>query len=254
MSIAIRIKNLLPESVKELLKPFVFPAVLNMKDRQAYRINSWKYGEKERVMEISDVFPGIDSVDIEIINCFSRVIGTSIDPLEVLYLNAIARHVNARRICEVGTYDGNTILNLAANTPENAVLVTIDLPPDWDGALSIDVPESRRNITDRSRVGIQYRGTEYEKKIVQVYGDSALLDWDNLGGPFDLVFIDGCHEHRYVESDTENAYRCLDENGVIVWHDYGQIEDVSDVVDSFQDRFEVSVIAGTRLAVGKKRR
>ena len=36
---------------------------------------------------------------------------------------------------------------------------------------------------------------------------------------YDLVFIDGCHEHRQVLRDVRNSLACLASNGVIVAHD-----------------------------------
>lgn len=36
---------------------------------------------------------------------------------------------------------------------------------------------------------------------------------------YDLIFIDGLHEHNQVCKDFENALRCLNNHGVIVLHD-----------------------------------
>src|SRR5204862_498837 len=114
------------------------------------------------------------------------------------------------------------------------------------------IPELYVYVTDRNTVGAQYKKhPEQAKKIIQVFGDSASLDWNALQGPFDLVFIDGCHHYSYVKSDTQNALKQLRKGGVIAWHDYGMIEDVSKAVDETagMDKF---VIRGTRLAIGIK--
>ena len=50
---------------------------------------------------------------------------------------------NARKIIEIGTFDGNTALNIAANTPDEARIFTVDLPKDWAEA-------ERRNEVDSS--------------------------------------------------------------------------------------------------------
>ncbi len=63
-------------------------------------------------------------------------------------------------------------------------------------------------------------------------------------------FIDGCHYREYVKADTENALRNIRAGGVVVWHDYGDIKDVSRVVDGSARRITVRVVRGTRLAVG----
>lgn len=239
------IKKLIPKIIKDEITSIV----LNVKDPEALRLNRWKYGEIKRYY-ISDIFPGIENIEIKILNLFERVIGTSIDPLEILYLNSIAKFIEAKKVCEIGTYNGNTILNLAANSPKDAILVTVDLPSNWNGDFVIPIPKSHYNVTDRKKIGYQYKNTEYEKKIVQIFSDSASLNWDRLNGPFDLIFIDGCHYYEYVKSDTENAIKHLSKTGVIVWHDYGMIKDVCEVVDSFQSKLKIKAITGTRLAVG----
>lgn len=243
-----KVKKIVPKTIKDKIKLII----LNAKDPEAMRLIRYRHGKAKREY-ISDIFQGIESVEIKMINCFERVSGTSIDPLETLYLNSIAKFIEAKKVCEVGTYNGNTILNLAANTPKDTVLVTIDLPPDWDGELVTPIPKFKYNVTDRDRVGYQYKNTEYEQKIRQIFCDSAALDWDKLNGPFDLIFIDGCHDHRYVRIDTENAIKHLSRTGVIAWHDYTMIKDVSQVVDSFQSKLRIKAIAGTRIVLGFKR-
>lgn len=243
-----KVVKILPRTIKDIIKSII----PNANDPEAMRLLSWRYGKIRREY-LSDIFQGIESVEIKIVNCFERVIGTSIDPLETLYLNSIAEFIEPKKVCEVGTYNGNTILNLAANTPKDTVLVTIDLPPDWDGELAISTPRYKYNVTDRNRIGYQYKNTKYEQKIRQIFCDSATLDWDKLDGPFDLIFIDGCHDHRYVRIDTENAIKHLSHTGVIAWHDYAAFKDVSQVVDSFQSKLRIKAIAGTRIALGFKR-
>lgn len=248
MSFVSLVKILLPKTVKKR----IMSSVLNIKDKEAVRLNSWKFGVIKRV-EISDIFQGIEHIEIKMLNCFLRSTGISVDPLELLYLNAIVKFIGAKKICEIGTYDGNTILNLAANTPEEAILVTIDLPIEWNGEFAISIGESKSNVTNRDRIGWQYKNTKYAEKIKQIFCDSAILNWDTLTGPFDLIFIDGCHDYRYVKTDTENAFNHLSSSGVIIWHDYGMIKDVSDAVDTFQDKLEIKVITGTRVAVGLRK-
>lgn len=218
-------------------------------DPEAARIIKWSYGVAPRVA-ITEVFPGIEETDITLSRTFDRSIGTSLDVLEILMLVAIVKFKGAKRVLEIGTYDGNTALNIAANTGPGAVITTVDLPPDWKGDLALDVPEKYKNVTKGSDIGRQYRNSPVRDKIQQIYGDSAVLDWTTFGGPFDVIFIDGCHNEKYVRQDTRNAIRCLTGGGVIIWHDYGEFKDVSEVVDETAREMIVHAIRGTRLAVG----
>ena len=225
------------------------PFGISFKDMEAYRIATWRHGSVPRE-HLSQIFPGIETVSVNLLNLYQRKIGLSADAGEVMVLCAIEKFMNASNVVEIGTYDGNTTLNLAANLPEGGRVTTIDLPPNWDSKFLYDVPGSHWNVTDRSRIGVQYRGTPYESRIRQVLGDSAKVDWQALHPPFDMVFIDGCHYRDYVRADTENALKHLRPGGVIVWHDYGDLKDVSRVVDETARRVTVRVVRGTRLAVG----
>ena len=71
----------------------------------------------------------------------------------------IAKIVRARNVLEIGTWDGNTALNLAANTEGN--VVTLDLPLDFDidqDKSTLMYPDALSHVTDRNRVGKQFRG------------------------------------------------------------------------------------------------
>ena len=211
--------------------------------------HGWIWGKLPR-LELNQVMPGIGSTSIVILEAYQRALGTTLDVEELASLLAIVKFVGAKKICEVGTFDGSTALNLAANTPPDAQIVTLDLPPDWGGDLSLQTPKEYQNITDRRTVGQRFRNTPQEGKIEQVFGDSAMIDWSKLPSPFDIVFIDGCHYYDYVAKDTQNALKYLRPEGLIIWHDYGSFKDVSDVVDETSAKIKVSAIAGTRLAVG----
>jgi predicted O-methyltransferase YrrM len=227
------------------------PFGVRFKDMEAYRISQWSHGRLPRVY-LPRILPGIETVDVALVNVFQRRIGLSIDAQELMMLCAIERFIGAANVLEIGTYDGNTALNLAANLTGKGRVTTIDLPAEWNGEFVYDVPPDLQNVTDRKQIGIQYRNTAQEGQIRQVLGDSARLDWSLLDPPFDLIFIDGCHYSDYVRKDTENALQHLRSGGVIVWHDYGEFKDVSRAVDEAAKQITIHAIRGTRLAIGWK--
>jgi predicted O-methyltransferase YrrM len=227
-----------------------FSRMLLPVDPHVLQCHSWIWGRLPR-LELSQVMPGIESVSIEILEAYNRALGTTLDIEEVASLLAIVKFSGAKKILEIGTFDGGTALNLAANTSSDAHIVTIDLPPTWNGDFSLSTPKNYQNVTDRMKVGRRFLNTPHEKKIEQVFGDSATIDWSKLPGPFDVVFIDGCHSYDYVAKDTQNALKYARMGGgLIIWHDYGYFKDVSDVVDEISTKIKVRAIAGTRLAVG----
>jgi hypothetical protein len=179
---------------------------------------------------------------------------TSITAEELCCLLIVAKAVQAKKVLEIGTWDGNTSVNFAANIDGN--VVTVDLPPDFDGdqhKAALTYPNADLYVTDRAQLGRQFHGHSLGPRIHQVYGDSAKIDWSTLGSPFDLIFIDGCHDFEYVASDTANARKHIAPGGAVVWHDYGMLWDVSRVVDltaHSANELKVHAIEGTRLAVG----
>jgi predicted O-methyltransferase YrrM len=218
----------------------------------------WFTGALPRVA-LAEIFPGIERQEVVLPRAFDRntaaKTGASITVDEACHLAAIARWLEATRTLEIGTYDGNTALVLAANAARDGRVVTVDLPPDFttDQHNLLAFSEGDFNLTARHDLGRQTKNHPLASRIEQVYGDSASLDWNTLGGPFDLVFIDGCHSEAYVQSDTRNAIEHLRPGGVVVWHDYGMIPEVSAVVDRLagdDPSIEVNAIQGTRLAVG----
>jgi SAM-dependent methyltransferase len=210
----------------------------------------WHGGLPRRPVEL--VFENASEDSFQIFNPGRRDPGTSVTLFELSCILMAMRSVRAQRVLEIGTFNGNTTLNIAANLPIGGEVTTIDLPIEAppEPALALDQP-SERNITDRAILGEQFKGRQCPAKIRQVLGDSAKLDFAALGKGFDLAFIDGCHAYNYVKSDTERVLSVMRPGGIILWHDYAMIESVSRAVDEFRGRFaSLCALEGTRIAVG----
>jgi len=212
----------------------------------AHLVKSWSSGKLPR-KSLAEVFPGVESVDLELRVPYRRILGTATDVQELTCLLAVMKLLRPRKVLEVGTYDGFTTLNLAANLSDepDAFVCTLDLPPEY-------ATQPFKHLTiacEPSRLGSQFKGEKEAKRIRQVLGDSTKLDWKTLGGPFDLIFIDGGHDFECVMRDSENALRNLAPGGAIFWHDYGFILDVSQAIDSIKAPGPIYALLGTRLAV-----
>jgi predicted O-methyltransferase YrrM len=226
---------------------------LNAKHKDVYRLARWNNGNL-KPEHVGDVFPELKTVDVTLIRTFDRVVGSSVDVFELAVLCAFVKQRNAKNILEIGTFHGNTTLNLAANSPADARITTVDLPIQWSGQMALENPLDTYNPCDREKVGWQIKEIKespYAGKVRQVFADSASLDWGTLDGPFDLVFIDGCHAYDYVRRDTANALAHTKPDGIILWHDYGNKADVARAVDEYSAGLDIHVLQGTRLAVAK---
>lgn len=238
-----------PLSALELARKRYFPFSLRPKHRSAYRIGGWGDGKIARE-PVAAVLGDAVSADVSIVRALDREPDISVDLFELGCLCAIVRDRKPKRLVEIGTWDGNTTVNLAANAPPDAIVTTIDLPPDWSGGeMALEIKPMQENVTDRARVAIQYKGSPYESRIRQVWGDSAKVDYSKLDGPFDFAFIDGCHDYAYVKKDTDNVLAHLAPKGIVAWHDYGSSKDVSRAVDEYAESLPIRVIEGTRLAI-----
>jgi hypothetical protein len=119
---------------------------------------------------------------------------------DLFALVAIARTLGARRVFEFGTGYGRSTINLAANTPDDALIFTLDLP-------------------SHPNTGIIYHQKPEERKITQLSGDSRHFDFEPYLGTCDLVFVDGGHDYKSVAYDSRMALRLIKESGCVLWDD-----------------------------------
>ncbi len=249
-----RIRNAIVKSARNpvtawrMLWPRFGPFAAKAPDTEFRRMIRWSFGDLDRE-PMSAVFPGIETTDVRVVRSYDREPLLSMTPAEVLAIGAMVRSLRPQRILEIGTFEGNTTVNLAANAPASARVFTLDLPPDWSQRYALDVPDIHYNAATGDHTGRQFVHSPFAERITQLWGDSAQFDWDRLA-PLDFILIDGCHTYEYAVADTRNALRVIRPGGTIVWHDYGMLEDVSRAVDECSRGISVRAIQGTRLAVG----
>ncbi|MBA3889044.1 MAG: class I SAM-dependent methyltransferase [Gemmatimonadaceae bacterium] len=137
--------------------------------------------------------------------------------LEVTVLSRLVREHAPMAIFEIGTFDGRTTLNLAANAPDDAVVYTLDLPANKPTAYALAPADY--HFVNKPASGARLAGTPYAARVTQLYGDSATFDFSPYRAEF--VFVDGSHAYEYVMSDSMRALELVGSGpGVIVWHDY----------------------------------
>lgn len=129
----------------------------------------------------------------------------SISILETRVLCMLAKSIKAKKIFEIGTFEGKTAANIAYNVGEETHIYTLDLPQKhcWQ--------EVGKNIKENRDV---------LHKITLLNENSMKFDFSPFYGQIDLMFIDGSHDYETVLSDSENAMRCVRSGGFIVWHDF----------------------------------
>jgi hypothetical protein len=126
---------------------------------------------------------------------------------EQLFLRRLAFQ---KDVCEIGSYEGLSTLNLAAT----ARSVTCVDP--FDARATFEKPHG---TLDAFLENIRNGGVE--DKILVRQGLSADV-MPTLGRDFDLIFIDGDHSYEAVKLDIQLALPCLREGGLLAFHDYGE--------------------------------
>ena len=131
---------------------------------------------------------------------------------------------NSKKIFEFGTCSGKTTYLMALNSPENAKIISITLKPDSLSVIEknkLDNKISYRNIINESIYkNFLFTGSKFEDKIEIIFQNSLDLDEIKYKNFFDLIFIDGGHTYSVVKSDTQKAFKMINKDGIILWHDY----------------------------------
>lgn len=163
-----------------------------------------------------------------------------------------ARH--PRKVLEIGSFRGLTTLNIALNA-KDAEIHTLDLPPNAEPA-STTFNTNDDNIIV-SRGGYYYQGRPEVRHIQQHYGDTATFDYSEIGPGVDFCLIDAAHSYEYVRNDTAKSLALMNDDGLMVWHDYGRNDFLAEPEDAWGvTRFlheiadvGVGILQGTSLGV-----
>ena len=113
-------------------------------------------------------------------------------------------------VLEIGCNEGHTTRNFALSFPNKKVYAV-----DYSGSNEVMCGEQAKENLPPEKIG--HLAKEIPNVIV-VDIDSRTFDYKdkNIG----FVFVDGDHSYNGVKSDTENALKGINSNGVIAWHDF----------------------------------
>lgn len=174
--------------------------------------------------------------------------------LETFLILASCRIVNARRVFEIGTFLGNTTVNLALNVPDSGRVFTLDLDQRDAAQLqqhAADAPLTQVHLSHKT--ALDFVDTPAAPKIEVLVGNSTTFDYSRWERSIDAVYIDGGHDEYTVKSDTENALQLVrkEEPSCILWHDYGNrdYEGLTSHLDELSGTMSIFHIEDTMLCV-----
>jgi hypothetical protein len=143
--------------------------------------------------------------------------------LEMSILMAATQIIEPNQVFEIGTFLGNTTLNLALNIPIEGTVFTLDLDANHAGGVDQDVADAPlTELHLASESSLDFMGSSVESKIKPLTGNSTTFDFSRWHNSVELVFIDGGHDFSTVKSDTESAFLMArkDKPSCVLWHDY----------------------------------
>ena len=169
--------------------------------------------------ELADLFPGIEAgltlQASSVLFGFRQSEMPLALVLEQWVMAAITRWTAARHIVEFGTAQGQTTFALAANSPPDAKVYTIDIAYDTD--------YKAKCLRGDTTLGLAFRTSPYADKIVQLLRDHPghlPNHAPSLKGQVGQFHIDGDHSYDGVRSDTLEAFELAAPDAIFTWHDF----------------------------------
>ena len=168
-------------------------------------------------------------------------------PQDLYAILRVLRWLNPRRVFEIGTSAGITTAHMAMNS--EAEVYTLDLPRELASNIMGYSSGDLSLLQPRDQIGRDYRPFNQNGQIRQLFGDSRAFDFTPYRRSVDLVLVDGCHVFEGVLADSRNAFDLLSESGIILWHDFANLRDVTRAVKRLANDWPIYHIEGTWLAM-----
>lgn len=202
------------------------------------------------VVAADDLAPPNSLLDVREIDA----VDGNVSERELITICRLVRASAPREIFELGTFDGRTTINLAANAPAEARIYTLDLPREALASVKGPLHDHEVRYADKPESGVRFVASDLENRIEQLYGDTATFDFSPYYNRMDFVFIDASHTYEYVINDSLHALQMLrGGKGTIVWHDYSRWDGVTRALNELKrmkpEFSTVQWIQGTTLAI-----
>lgn len=140
------------------------------------------------------------------------------NPGELEVLCALVAQVKPARMIEFGCNIGRTAKVILREFSEISSYVGVDVFPGYDYACQVQKNETPQNPGYLAEDDVRFQ------LMLTARGS-----WDltkNELGKCDVVFIDGDHSYEAVMHDSYLAKEIVRPGGMIIWHDYHNLETV----------------------------
>ncbi len=199
-----KLKKIIKALIEILKNPWLLNNILSDDSVwNRYIIKKYKINYGLPLLDINQICPNFS----ETLECFAFLDGSCL-PTDIALLKSLSKRFEKCKYFEIGTWRGESIINVAENSEE---CYTLNLSKSEMSSLGLS--EKYADLH-----GFFSNGKENIKHLT---GNSLTFDFKGINKKFDLIFIDGNHHYDYIKSDTEKIFEHLvHDNSIIVWHDY----------------------------------
>jgi hypothetical protein len=118
----------------------------------------------------------------------------------------------------MGSYDGLTTAVFVLNSPPDARIFSLDLPPE--AATGDPALDSDKDLVAARTLGAVPRALGLER-YTQLLCDTMQFDPTPYLDSIDLGLVDAAHDAEHVRNDTIKMAKMMTTDGMVFWHDYG---------------------------------
>lgn len=183
----------------------LFEPTFQKKRESEYRVRLLNGFKSDRLPSI-DLLQFIPTGSSEIVN-YTYLSGNSL-PTDMALIKEVARSFEDCVFLEIGSWRGETLSNIAQVARR---CFSLTLGPD-------DMKRLGFHTNTINSHGLFTKGMS---NVEEFFHNSMTFDFSKLPERPNLIFVDGDHSYEAVKQDTQNAFRILKEDGIIIWHDYG---------------------------------
>jgi predicted O-methyltransferase YrrM len=191
-------------------KPFYINKLINDNDAWGSKFKK-RFPHFARGLKVIDLPDVIQTHNINI-NCYTFLNGGSLIT-DLALLKGLAKTIPECKYFEIGTWRGESVVNVAENA---AQCYTLNLSDNEMMQIHGD-----RRIIDQTAIFIAH-----QPNIKRIEANTLDFDFSVLKSKFDLIFIDGDHKYSAICNDTKKVFEHLcHEKSIVVWHDYSYSPD-----------------------------
>ena len=153
--------------------------------------------------------------------------------------NNLLKHINKNKkinMLEIGCFEGLSSSTFSDNLLNNKDSTLDCVDPYIESGTDPEITTTcvNENVKKRFLYNISKSNNYSKINFHQMKSDNF---FKNNKKTFNLIYIDGCHEEKFITNDMENSFKFLEKGGILWMDDYGGNTKFSGKIKPVMDRF-----------------